>query len=61
MKGKSDIRTFCHKCRADYENTGNYNIERVDPKQKTKEKCDYCSVRDGYDYEITKKERRIKR
>ena len=55
---KTEIKTLCHKCRSDYENTGDYYIRRVDHKQKIKEKCDYCSVRDGYDYEITPKEKR---
>jgi len=52
---KTEIKTLCPKCRGDYENTGDYYIRRVDPKQKIKDKCDFCSVKLGYDYELTSK------
>jgi len=57
MKRKTDIRTLCPKCRADYESSGNYYVQRVDPMQITKEKCDYCSFRVGYNYELITKKR----
>ena len=60
MKGQPYIITLCPKCRADFNNTGAY-IHRADPEQKHKEKCTYCNVRDGYDYEVTPKGRREKR
>ena len=58
---KTEIKTLCYKCKGDYENTGDYYIRRADPKQKVKTKCDYCSVRDGFDYELTPKGRKEKR
>ena len=58
MNSKTEVMTLCYKCKSDYENTGDYYIRRVDPKQKTKEKCTKCPVKLGYDYEITPKERR---
>ncbi len=61
MKGKYEIRTLCHKCKTDYENTGDYHIRRTKHEQHEKKPCGFCSVRQGYDYEITRRERRDKR
>jgi hypothetical protein len=55
---KGEIKTLCYKCKSDYENTGGYYIRRADLTQTIKEKCDYCSVRGGYDYEFTRKEQK---
>jgi hypothetical protein len=60
LKRQGYIITLCPKCRADFDNAGVY-IRRADPEQEHKEKCTYCSVRDGYDYEIIPKGRRENR
>jgi hypothetical protein len=55
VKGKSYTITLCPKCRAAFENTGENHVRRANRNQAHKEKCAYCNVRDGYDYEITPK------
>ncbi len=60
MKGKYEIRTLCYKCKTDYENSG-YHVRRTEYEQTEKKVCGYCSMRDGYDYEVTEKKRRDKR
>jgi hypothetical protein len=59
MMKKPYILTLCAKCRAAFENTG-AKVRRVRGDQDYQEKCTYCGVRYGYDYEITPKERRKK-
>jgi len=61
VERKSYIVTLCPKCRAAFENTGENYIRRVNPNQEYKEKCTYCNVRDGYDYEVVPKGRKEKR
>ena len=58
VKGKSDERTLCYKCKSDYENTGEYYIRRTAYKQTEKKLCMFCSVRYGYDYELSPKRRK---
>ena len=55
MRGKSFVMTLCYKCKADFEDTGNNYIRRVDTKQIYKEKCTFCNYSTGYDYEIKPK------
>ena len=62
MKNKSDAMTLCSKCKRDYENTGGYYIRRTysETKEDGMGKCTKCP-KDGWEYEITPKERRGKR
>ena len=60
MKNKSDVMTLCQKCKRDYENTGAYYIRRTYAEKDGMEKCTKCP-KDGWEYEITPKERRGKR
>jgi len=53
--------TLCPKCRTAFENTGENYIRRVNPEQVYKEKCTYCNVRNGYDYEIIPKGKKEER
>jgi len=57
---KTDVMTLCPKCRRDYENTGAYYIRRTYTEKDGMEKCTKCP-KDGWEYEITPKERRGKR
>jgi hypothetical protein len=61
-----DEMTLCYICKGDFENTGEYNIRRTKRRYKRDEKkeeekkkqCTYCSYRDGYDYIVTRKDRK---
>ena len=55
MKDTRFTVTLCHKCKEDFESTGENYIRRDDPMQIHKEKCTYCNTRNGYDYVVTKR------
>ena len=48
---KSDVRCLCNNCLADYMESSDYIVKRVDPFEKIKQKCDKCPSY-GYDYII---------
>jgi len=56
-----DVMTLCGKCRADYENTGDYEIRRTYKEKDGKEKCAKCPTKTGWEYKITPKKKRGKR
>jgi hypothetical protein len=58
VKKESYVMTLCPKCRAAFENAGENHLRRVNPNQAYKEKCVYCNVRNGYDYEIIPKDQK---
>jgi hypothetical protein len=60
MKGKSDVMTLCSKCKRDYVNTGGYYIRRTYNEKDGMERCTKCP-KDGWEYEITPKEKRGRR
>ena len=46
---------LCGRCANAFYNLPDHVIQRVDPDQYFKDKCDYCSERLGYDYQVYKK------
>lgn len=52
------VLCLCRNCADNFFETGSYHIRRVDPTAFEKEDCTYCGQRRGYDYIISKKERR---
>lgn len=46
------ILCLCPTCASFFYQSKDHFIRRVDPKAKTKEPCDYCRLRQGYDYSI---------
>jgi len=51
-----DVITLCYKCKRSFEEAGN-NVRRVSHKQISKDTCDLCSVKSGYDYKVTSKKK----
>jgi len=46
---------LCPICANQFYNSSEHIIKRVDLNQEIKETCTYCQVREGFDFEITKK------
>lgn len=46
------IMSLCPTCAQQFYDSPVHTIKRVDPKQKIKELCMLCNVRQGYDFEI---------
>jgi len=46
------IMSLCPVCAQQFYDSPIHTIKRVDPKQKVKEPCMFCNVRQGYDFEI---------
>lgn len=63
VRSKSDddelLLCLCPICAAQFFNSPDHIIRRVDPLQTKKEDCTYCDVRKGYDYRIIKKKKRL--
>lgn len=53
-KPKDEIRCLCPKCLSDYRSIPNIIVKRLNPYNKTKDKCDRCNGF-GYDYVIYEK------
>lgn len=53
-KPKDEIRCLCPKCLSDYRSIPNIIVKRLNPYNKTKDKCDRCNAY-GYDYVIYEK------
>lgn len=53
-KESLDIRCLCPKCMDEYRNCGKYIVRRLDPFQRSKDKCIRCS-RPGWDYIISER------
>jgi len=49
------VMCLCQTCRNNFFQTGTYKICRNDYKQKSKDVCDYCNTRTGWDYILKKK------
>lgn len=49
---QSLIMSLCPTCAQQFYDSPVHTIKRVDPKQRIKEPCMFCNVRQGYDYEI---------
>jgi len=45
------VVTLCSRCKQQYENAG-YQLQHIGSEHDPKEKCDYCNVRTGFDYEV---------
>jgi mRNA interferase MazF len=58
MKNKPMELTLCTVCARQYYNSPEHNITRKSKTQRIKEHCDFCSVRTGFDYIITQKEKK---
>jgi len=50
---------LCPVCASQFYNSPDHIIRRVNPLQNHKETCTYCDVRNGYDYIIIKKKKRL--
>ncbi|NCB27372.1 MAG: type II toxin-antitoxin system PemK/MazF family toxin [Bacteroidia bacterium] len=50
---------LCPVCASQFYNSPDHIIRRVNPLQSHKETCTYCDVRNGYDYIIIKKKKRL--
>jgi len=46
------IMSLCSTCVQQFYDSPVHTIKRVNPKQKIKEPCMFCNVRQGYDFEI---------
>lgn len=46
------IMSLCPVCARQFYDSPVHTIKRVDPKQRIKEPCMFCNVRQGYDFEI---------
>jgi len=46
------ILCLCPSCASYFYQSRDHIIRRIDPKAKVKEPCDYCRLRQGYDYTI---------
>ena len=53
-KKTADVRCLCPKCMEEYRNCGKYIVRRLDPFQRSKDKCIKCS-RPGWDYIISER------
>lgn len=49
------LMCLCTACAKPFYESEEHYIERADRKQKAKERCMFCNVRQGYDYYIRKK------
>lgn len=49
---------LCPTCAAQFYNSPDHVIKRVNPFQRTKDECNYCQVRQGYDYRIWTKKKK---
>ncbi len=47
------VLCLCPTCAAQFYNSPDHTIRRVDPYSAVKDECTYCQVRMGYDYRIT--------
>ena len=53
-----EIITLCYKCKRSFEEAGN-KVSRVKQQKPVKvDTCDFCHVKNGYDYKITPKQAR---
>lgn len=52
---------LCPTCAAQFYNSPDHIIRRVDPLRDLKDDCTYCQVRQGYDYLIKKVDKRKRR
>ena len=52
---KSILLCLCSTCAKPFYESGEHFIQRADRGQRLKETCMFCSVRQGYDYQIRKK------
>jgi len=50
---------LCPTCAAQFYNSPDHIIRRIDPFQDAKEDCSYCNVRKGYDYRVICKKKRL--
>ncbi|MBR6940616.1 MAG: hypothetical protein IKH65_07420 [Clostridia bacterium] len=55
VNDETDI-CLCPVCLRQYRETNSYLITRINREQ-TKERCDFCNYRFGYDYRIRSKQR----
>lgn len=47
---KGEVMCLCPKCLAEYRNIPGMTVHRMDPFQKKKDSCTYCTTGYGYDY-----------
>lgn len=53
---KTLVLCLCPVCVRNFADSDNYFLQRINPRQKEKGTCTYCSHRTGYDYAVTKKQ-----
>jgi mRNA interferase MazF len=46
------VMTLCARCASDFFDAGSYDLIRINPSKRVKERCTVCSTRTGYDYEV---------
>lgn len=49
------VMCLCATCARNFTDTGNYILQRINPKQREKDTCTYCNHRSGYDYAVIRK------
>ena len=52
---KSKTTTLCSTCKQQYNNIDDYCIKRISNDRDPKEKCDFCNIRTGFDYEVSQR------
>ena len=60
-RGTEKEKGVCPTCAAQFYNSPDHIIRRVDPLRDLKDDCAYCQVRQGYDYLIKKVDKRKRR
>jgi len=51
------LLSLCHACAQQFYNSTEHKIMRADYNQVVLDKCDYCTVRRGYNFIITERNR----
>lgn len=48
------LMTLCPNCAQSFRDAGGYTLRQVDPRPDAMERCTVCSIRTGYDFEVTR-------
>ncbi len=55
VKNEPMVMTLCSKCAQSFYDSESYFVRRTNHDQVIKESCTMCSVRSGYDYEVSRR------
>lgn len=53
------VLCLCPVCASQFFNSTEHIIRRVDPLKREKDTCTYCEVRQGYDYRVIRRKKRL--